>query len=232
MNGAMYDDVAEYYDKCVREGWSVHNTAIANILEVVGDIHGKQILDVGCGQGVLARLLTKRGAHVTGVDLSEKLLQIATQYNYTEGFAITYLQDDAQFLSKVPAETFDGAVSNLSLMDIQDIRLAFAAVKRVLKPSGWFLFTVTHPCFRVPMAEYEAAENKELVKIGRGYFREGSWDPNNPVGKAGEVGEHHRMLSTYINELAKANLVIEYAREPETSESDLPTILLVKSINT
>ena len=59
------------------------------------DVSGESVCDLACGQGVMARLLTERGAKVTGVDISEKLFEIARFYESESPLGATYIQDNA-----------------------------------------------------------------------------------------------------------------------------------------
>ena len=59
------------------------------------DVSGESVCDLACGQGVMARLLTERGAKVTGVDISEKLFEIARLYESESPLGGTYIQDNA-----------------------------------------------------------------------------------------------------------------------------------------
>src|SRR5689334_12496211 len=79
MSQAAYDTIAEWYDEQVRTGLLLpfHEPAITALLELLGDPQGQAVCDVACGQGIAARELARRGAHVTRVDISERLLEIA-----------------------------------------------------------------------------------------------------------------------------------------------------------
>ena len=52
---------------------------LARLLELLGALDGKVVLDAGCGEGLLARILAARGAHVTGIDLSPRLIELARE---------------------------------------------------------------------------------------------------------------------------------------------------------
>src|SRR5690349_22732484 len=64
------------------------------IFAMPGNVTGKQLLDAGCGQGYLSRLLARRGAHVTGIEPTEGFYQIALQREEAKPLGISYLQQD------------------------------------------------------------------------------------------------------------------------------------------
>src|SRR5712691_10176378 len=77
-----YDDFATTYSDMVnrREQVGIENEPIMpHFLSLLGDIAGLTVLDAGCGQGYLSRILARRGAHVTGMDISPNLIQIARE---------------------------------------------------------------------------------------------------------------------------------------------------------
>ena len=71
---AAYDEIAEWYDEQVRGGGLLHDLVLPALFELAGDVAGQRVCDLACGQGVVARQLAARGAVVTGVDLSARLL--------------------------------------------------------------------------------------------------------------------------------------------------------------
>src|SRR5260370_30350975 len=95
-----------------------HTVAIAALLELVGNIHGQEVCDLACGQGILSRELARRGARVTGVDLSQRLLEIARQEESAAPLGITYQRDDAHGLTTLPAARFDALTCTLSRRDM------------------------------------------------------------------------------------------------------------------
>jgi 2-polyprenyl-3-methyl-5-hydroxy-6-metoxy-1,4-benzoquinol methylase len=237
MPASAYDEIADWYDECIRARDSLADRVGQWALEQTGDLAGQQLCDLACGQGLMARYLARRGARVTGIDLSEKLLAAARRYEEAEPLGITYQQGDAQSLSHTPDAVFDGVVCHLALMDIPDLAATLRAVYRVLRPEGWFLFSITHPCFQMPTwgppDQDIASEGSEASR----YFREGFWRSDYPHGVRGMVGAYHRTLSSYLNTLSDASLILERLIEPRgTGEAvdglcaagGVPKFLIVK----
>ena len=214
-----YDAIADWYDSRIRDSALLSNPATEILCDLVGDISGQELLDLGCGQGVLTRQLAERGASVTGIDLSEKMLEITRRYEAAEPVSIRYRCDDAQTLATVPDAAFDGVLCCMALMDIPDLDATLQSVARVLRPGGWFAFVVTHPCFQMPPPAAADAERR--------YFDEGFWRSDNPDGVRGKVGAYHRTLATYLNSLAAAGLRLEKVAEPCPDGRDLPALLAV-----
>jgi 2-polyprenyl-3-methyl-5-hydroxy-6-metoxy-1,4-benzoquinol methylase len=180
MSWAAYNDIADWYDEIVRTGpQSLHNDfVIPALLDVAGDVEELRVCDLACGQGVVARELARCGASVVGVDVSEKLLAIARRYEREESLGISYLLDDAQTLAGVENANFDGVVCNMALMDIPDLTACLGSVARILRPAGYFVFSITHPCFLPPDSPRWTRDEDGTISLKvSGYFEEGFWDP-------------------------------------------------------
>ena len=145
---STYDDVAADYDEWVGAEGSV--LADPTFTELAGRVDGQEVCAVACGQGREARYLATQGAVVTGVDLSEKLLAIARLHEEADPLGISYQHGDAQTLEGLAADSFDGVVCYMALMDIPDLASTVRAVARVLRPGGWFAFATFHPWFGSP----------------------------------------------------------------------------------
>jgi 2-polyprenyl-3-methyl-5-hydroxy-6-metoxy-1,4-benzoquinol methylase len=115
----------------------------------MGQVEGLRICDLACGEGYLSRELARRGALVTGVDISSKLLDLAASES-AGGPSINYVRDDARQLHKLEANAFHVVVCNLALMDIPNLGMVYQTVWRVLKHNGQFLASLLHPCFETP----------------------------------------------------------------------------------
>ena len=134
-----------------------------------------------------------------------------------DGAAITYVVDDAQQLLAFEDSTFDGVTCQLGLMDIPDLDATLRAIHRVLRPDGWFVFVIGHPCFLVPEAAVTAGPDGRPAVSVTGYFHERFWRSTNPEGVR-RAGNHHRMLSTYLNGLVQAGFVLDVVEEPMPSD--------------
>src|SRR5215212_348919 len=115
------------------------------IFRMLGDVNGKSILDAGCGQGYLCRLLARRGAHLSGVEPTEPMIRYAIEREHDEKLGITYVQQDLSSWS-APDGCFDVAIANMVLMDIPDYQLAILNCVRALNDQGRFIFSILHPC--------------------------------------------------------------------------------------
>jgi len=233
---AAYDAIAEWYDASLRAGSLIHDLALPALWDLVGPLDGLHICDLACGQGIVARQLAARGATIVGVDIADKLLAIARCDEEANPRGIAYLRDDAQGLLTFPDASFDGVVCNMALMDIPDLAATCHAVRRTLRPAGWFVFSITHPCFQTAVSRW-LEENGDIARVVGAYFIEGTWRSNNSAGVRGQVGAYHRTLSTYVDMLADAGLRVERMREPRATGDiakrlpgygEVPAILVVR----
>jgi 2-polyprenyl-3-methyl-5-hydroxy-6-metoxy-1,4-benzoquinol methylase len=175
------------------------------LFQLMGDVMGKRILDAGCGQGYLARLLARRGAHMTGLEPAENWLAQAQAQERAHPLGITYLQADLSTWQ--PQDQFDLVVANMVLMDIPDYQTAMQHCMEVVTPGGTFLFSLLHPCFEESSALWAT---KGYVEV-REYLRE--------EVKPQQFGYlFHRPLSAYLNVVAQAGLCFSAMIEPQLPE--------------
>lgn len=238
-----YDKFGDFCYDQVREGDPAKDQNVVAILAMLGEVRGVQICDLACGEGFFSRLLSARGAEVTGIDLSENLLAHARRQS--EGMSIRYLLEDAQQLTSVPDGSFDIVICNMALMDIADLAATLHSVNRVSRVGGQFYFSILHPCFVTPFSqnnpqiEQDADGNFVAKRVTR-YSQEGKWYSGG-TGFCGTLGSIHRKLSTYLNELAQAGFSLQEVAEPllppgtyetckEQWRSIVPAFLVVKSV--
>ena len=236
-----YDSIADYYQAFVEAGHN-NSTAVLGIakqalLEQIGDVSEQTVCDLGCGQGHLIPHL-QSAKQIIGIDLSERLLDIARTNNHLEH--ATFIQDDAQHLRSQADATFDVVVSNLALMDMPDLQAVYRAVYRILRGGGRFIFSLTHPCFQSLHAHFDRREEKVYLSIHR-YKTEGFWNSTNASGIRGQVGANHRTLSTYINSLINTGFQLASITEPTipdgtyeqasvTAQIEIPSVMVISAI--
>lgn len=215
-----YDAVAQRYDEFVRERSQIHRTSIPALVSACGT--GRDVLDLGCGQGVLTRELARTGRAVVGLDASTELLRIAEAQEERMPLGVRYVLDDAERLTSLASESFDGVASNLVLTDLENLEDTFGAVHRVLRPGGWFAFATLHPCFASPRGGL-VQPDAEGVSSNR-YFTQGRWYPDDQKRVLGRLGWHHRTLSTIVNGVIDAGFSVERFAEPSAD------LLVVRSV--
>jgi 2-polyprenyl-3-methyl-5-hydroxy-6-metoxy-1,4-benzoquinol methylase len=109
-----------------------------------------KVLEIACGNGFLARRLAKMGADVLAIDASANFIELAKQK--TDASLKNHIQyqvadaTDPETYNKITTQ-FDCVISNMSIMDIADIKPLFQGASKLLKPQGSFIVTQTHPCF-------------------------------------------------------------------------------------
>jgi 2-polyprenyl-3-methyl-5-hydroxy-6-metoxy-1,4-benzoquinol methylase len=172
------------------------------IFACLGDVAGKYILDAGCGQGYLCRLLARKGAIVTGVEPAVPFYQYAVERERQEQLGISYIQHD---LSTLPAQKqiFDCVVANMVFMDIPDYQAAMHNCIAALKHGGIFVFSLVHPCFEESGSEWA---RKGYVEV-REYLQE-------YAAQQDYAYLFHRPLSAYINFLIQESCTLRAMIEP------------------
>ena len=172
------------------------------LFALLGDVSGRHILDAGCGQGYLCRLLARRGALMTGIEPAETGFAYAQKREQAEPQGIRYLQADLSAWSPTP-EAFDAVVANMVFMDIPDYLPALHNCVAALKQGGRLIFSLLHPCFEESGSTWVG---KDYVEV-REYFQERAV----PQGYGHFI---HRPLSTYLNSVIQVGCAIQQVLEP------------------
>jgi ubiquinone/menaquinone biosynthesis C-methylase UbiE len=210
---SSYDDIAEWYDTWVGSDSMREDPFFPAVEALLGDVAGQRVCDLACGQGRAARHLADLGAQVLGIDLSAKLLAIARRHEEVEPRGVEYRQADARNLDGIADGAFDGVLCHMALMDIPDLTPTLRSAARILRPDGWFVFAILHPCYNTARSG-EMVSPEGWVRTVGSYFTEGYWRSATRTGPPGKVGAHHRTLSTYVNALSDAGLALERLSEP------------------
>jgi SAM-dependent methyltransferase len=112
------------------------------ILDLAGDVAGRRILDAGCGSGPLFAALRDRGAFVTGIDSSARMLELARQrLGVSADLHLADLGDPLPFADGA----FDDVIASLVLHYLEDWAAPLAELRRVLTPGGRLIASVDHP---------------------------------------------------------------------------------------
>ena len=166
---------------------------------------GKATLELGCGEGRVARDLAERGHEVTGVDASPTLLAAAREAHAGGRYVLA----DAAAVP-LPDAAFDLVVAYNSLMDIEDMPGAVREAARVLCPGGRFCVSVTHPL--VDAGRWDAEDR--LVIEGSYFGRrryEGTFERD---GLTMTFRGWVYALGDYCRALEDAGFLVEAVREP------------------
>jgi 2-polyprenyl-6-hydroxyphenyl methylase/3-demethylubiquinone-9 3-methyltransferase len=108
---------------------------------VAGGLAGKEVLDVGCGGGILAESMAERGARVMGIDMGEAPLMVAELHCLESGVEVTYRRVPAEGLAEERPESFDVVTCMEMLEHVPDPASIVRACARLARPGGWVFFS-------------------------------------------------------------------------------------------
>ena len=169
-----------------------------------------RVLDLGCGDGQISRLLAGRGARVVGIDPTWNQIRVA----HERGGGATYARSGAAALPFADG-SFDAVVACLVFEHIDDVDAAIAEVARVLRPGGQFSFFLNHPLLQTPGSGWI---DDHTVDPPEQYWRIGPYLIEQDSIEQVELGVFirfvHRPLSRYLNALAEQGLLLERMVEP------------------
>ena len=111
------------------------------IADAAGGLSDKDVLDVGCGGGILAEAMATTGARVTGIDLSEKALGVAQLHRLESGVAVQYRLIAAEDLASAEPASFDVVTCMELLEHVPDPASTVAACARLVRPGGTVIFS-------------------------------------------------------------------------------------------
>ncbi len=170
----------------------------------------RRVLDLGTGEGQVARALAAAGTTVVGIDpFAEQIRQAATRAG-----GPAYVRCEAAALG-LGDRTVDGVVACLVFEHIDDVDSAIAEVARVLRPGGRFLLLLNHPLLQTPDSGWI---DDQILDPPEQYWRIGPYLSEavtvEEVGKDIFVKFIHRPLHRYVNALAAAGLTLRRLDEP------------------
>jgi SAM-dependent methyltransferase len=191
---------------------------IPAMLSLIGDVGRKKVLDAGCGYGYYSILLAKKGAIVTGIDISEKMVKLAKDDADKASAHCQFFVCDIQDLSMFASNKFDTVISSVVVGDVDDLEKAFSEVFRVLKHDGVFAFSENHPILR---GSWEKdGEGRRLHWNLDNYFERSvritQW--LMPSGRVFETSSWHRTVQDYFDALISSGFVVEKLLEPEPTD--------------
>lgn len=191
----------------------------------LGDVSGKGILDLGCGEGGYSRELAQRNATVTAVDCSKFFINYAEMKSQEYRLNIQHYIRNSNDLYGVEDNAFDIVLCSMMLMDCEDLDGTIKEVARVLKPSGKLFASVLHPCFNGKNIGRMDEGIERKVIVGN-YFHPTEWEAPLPQGRTAVIWRH-RTLEDYVKVFIKCGLTIVDLNEPRPTaeQSEISTAI-------
>ncbi|MFB6151229.1 MAG: class I SAM-dependent methyltransferase [Haloarculaceae archaeon] len=179
-------------------------------LDLLTDVAGADVVELGCGGGQCTVELARRGADVVGVDLSAAQLAHARDLAAEHGVDVDLLEADLTALPLTDGR-FDVAFNAWVFQWVGDLAAAFAEAHRVLRPGGRLVFATPHAVYGLADAEtHEVTES--YFDTGRHVIRVDDRDPDQVVYR-------HR-VSDVVNAVVDAGFRVERLLEPGSDDPD------------
>jgi 2-polyprenyl-6-hydroxyphenyl methylase / 3-demethylubiquinone-9 3-methyltransferase len=112
-----------------------------NYIDKAVSLHGKTVLDVGCGGGILSESMAQKGAKVTGIDLGEKALKVAQLHSLESGVAVDYQLVSVEELAEKQPASFDVVTCLEMLEHVPNSASVISACAKLVKPNGYVFFS-------------------------------------------------------------------------------------------
>jgi ubiquinone/menaquinone biosynthesis C-methylase UbiE len=178
---------------------------------LLGDVDGATVVELGCGGAQFGVALARRGADVTGVDISTAQLEHARDLAAEHGVDVEFVEASVTDMPSVPDGEYDLAVSAWAFQWVGDLDACFAEAHRVLRDGGRFVFSVDHPFYKTMDPETERPE--------RSYFSE---EPRRKYVERfdAEMVIYSRPVSETLNAVVDAGFAVEEVREPGHEDPD------------
>lgn len=174
-----------------------------NKLKLMGNLKGKNVLEIGCGGAQCGISFAKKGAKVIGIDLSKEQLKYAKSLVEKNKVKIKLLQGDIENLHQIKSNSQDIVFSSWALLYVSNIKKCFKEVYRVLKKKGIFIFSTSHPFWKVI--------DSKTLRVKRCYYKTGRYETSHK----GTYVSYHHMISELVNNLISAGFILERMEEPD-----------------
>ena len=189
------------------------------LFSMLPELKGKKVLDLGCGFGEHCKRFVECGAEkVVGVDISEKMLEVAMQENNDQ--RITYLNMPMEDISKLH-EQFDVVISSLAFHYVEDFEALIRNIYQMLNEDGVFVFSQENPLCTCHSGGNRWTKDENGNKLYLNLADYGVEGERESVWFVDNVKKYHRTFSTIINTLVEAGFSIEKMIEPLPSNEHL-----------
>jgi SAM-dependent methyltransferase len=183
-------------------------------LQLLGDVEGLRILDLGCGGGQCSIAFARQGAIVTGVDFSEVQLAHARRLAAQEDVAVRLVQASAEDLSALGSGAYDLVFSVNTLIYVARAAACLAECCRVLVRGGRLVLSLDHPLRHSFLDPGLTNLDDELSIVPvRSYYDEG-WHRWRWPGSGIVLQSYHRTIGQWTDLLAAAGLQLLRIVEP------------------
>jgi 2-polyprenyl-3-methyl-5-hydroxy-6-metoxy-1,4-benzoquinol methylase len=182
----------------------------AAILSAVLERQPRKVLDLGCGEGWLVRVLAERGVTAVGVDGAAPLIEAAASAG---GSFVRLSYAELIAAPERCGEGFDVVVANFALLE-KEIGPLLTALRRIISAGGWLLVQTLHP-----LAAGGPYEDGWRTEDFRG-FGQGAWTP---------MPWYFRTLASWVGVLRDAGFALETLREPVHPQERRPLSLLLEA---
>lgn len=222
---------AEYWNERAGEDGEVYKRFVLDplLFRELGNFADKTILELGCGNGYLAKKFLEAGAEkLILADISEHNLEYASQK--VDSPKVTFLLQDATKTWQIDDRSIDVIYSNMMLNEVEDISSVCVEAYRALRAGGIFAFSATHPAWDLFIyAQQQVGVEPRKVKGLGGYFRRGyakfimstsdrSSGHTKKRDEKFEVEHYQRPVSDYCTAVKQAGFGIEKFIEPELTK--------------
>lgn len=220
MGDHVYTELADHYAASSAAGPPNALYDRPTILELVGPLEGRRVLELGCAAGHLTQQLAQGGADVLGLDRSAPMVEHARRL--LDGSARVAVADLAEPLGMVEERSVDVVVASLVLHYLPDWREVLGEVRRVLVPGGRFVMSVHHPITGWLRSDRTDYHRVELI--------EERWDLD---GVETVAQMWRRPVSAVLSPLLEAGLVIDAVHEPtpHLDERQVPDRRMREALN-
>ena len=158
---AKFSDLAHHWWDPESEFKPLHqiNPLRLDWIHALADLNQKRVLDVGCGGGILADSMARKGADVTGIDLASKSLRVAQLHALETGTPnIQYREVSVEALAQEQPASFDVVTCMELLEQVPDLGSVVRACAELVKPDGWVFFSTLHRSAKAFMLAIVGAE--------------------------------------------------------------------------
>lgn len=207
----QYDHIAEAWIAMSNSERNAYRLGILDewMQTAIGNIAGQTVIDLGCGEGRFSRMLAGRGAQVVGIDCCERFIGYASEHAVGgDRYQLGVMED----LSAFAEQSFDLAVSYISLVDVPNLSLVAREVYRVLRRGGRFVVCNIQPMCTAGNRWVNNKQGRKLHYLLDDYFDEGTREM--PMC-GGVVVNYHRTLSTLLNSFLQAGFSLTNLLEPK-----------------